>query len=352
MTSLKSFVGRHPVASYFVLTFAISWGGALLAVGGSGGMRGTTPGSDPRFAYALFAMLAGPALSGLFMTALLHGRSGLAAFASRLIAWRAGARWYAALLIAPAAIAAALAALSSVSRGFLPGIVTSDDPLSLLLTSLAVGVAAGIFEELGWTGFAIPALRRTRGMVSTGFIVGILWSAWHLFPNIWSARSAAGDLPMSIHMTGIAAGIFIGYLTAYRIVMVWVYDATGSILIGMLMHVSITFSLLALNPLGISGLRLLVFSFSFAAALWIAVALVALMNREPGRQPWRRLIYDAQGRHGERANARAGAEVIRGAVLGGGVSPVRGRRARSSAGSGGSRTPRHGRLPARARRRQ
>ena len=81
---------------------------------------------------------------------------------------------------------------------------------------------------------------------------------------------------MSIHMTGIIVGIFVGYLTAFRIVMVWVYDATVSIFMSMLMHVSITFGLLTLNPLGISGMQLLVFSFGFAAALWMVVAMIAL----------------------------------------------------------------------------
>ena len=283
MKSFSTFIRRHPVTAYFVLTFTISWGGALLAVGGAGGMHGTTPASDPRFAYALIAMLAGPSVTGILMTALVHGRVGLRDLASRLVAWRVGARWYAALLIAPATLCAALLALSSVSPAFLPGIFTSTDKLSLLLISLAVGVSAGIFEELGWTGFAIPVLRRSRGMVATGLTVGILWSAWHLFPNIWAARAAAGDLPMSIHMTGIIVGIFIGYLTAFRIVMVWVYEATGSVFMGILMHVSITFGLLAFNPLGISGMHLLVFSFGFAAALWIVVAVVALMNPDAKR---------------------------------------------------------------------
>jgi hypothetical protein len=49
------------VAVYFGLTIAISWGGTLLAIGGSG----TTPASDPRFAYALIAMLAGPSVTGV-----------------------------------------------------------------------------------------------------------------------------------------------------------------------------------------------------------------------------------------------------------------------------------------------
>jgi membrane protease YdiL (CAAX protease family) len=276
MNGFTARIAKHPVATYFAVTFMISWGGALLAIGGSGGMRGTTPASDSRFAYALSAMLAGPSVTGILMTAILYGRTGLRTFASRLLVWRVGARWYAALLIAPAAISIALLTLSSASPAFVPGIFTSDRKISLLLTSLVVGLSAGIFEELGWTGFAIPTLRRSRGTIATGLIVGIFWSAWHLFPNIWAARAAAGDLPMSIHMTGIIVGIFVGYLTAFRIVMVWVYDATVSIFMSMLMHVSITFGLLTLNPLGISGMQLLVFSFGFAAALWMVVAMIAL----------------------------------------------------------------------------
>jgi len=199
-----------------------------------------------------------------------------------LLAWRAGARWYAALLIAPAAISAALLVLSAVSPAFLPGIFTSTDKLSLLV-SLVVGTSAGIFEELGWTGFATPTLRRSRGMFATGLIVGVFWSAWHLLPNLWAAGAAAGDLPVSIHMTGVAVGIFVGYLTAFRVLMVWVYDRTGSLLLGMLMHVSITCGLLTLNPLGISGMHLLVFSFAFAAVLWVVIAVVALMNPDASR---------------------------------------------------------------------
>jgi hypothetical protein len=42
MPTIRAFVTRHAVPAYFALTFAISWGGALLAIGGSGGMRGTT----------------------------------------------------------------------------------------------------------------------------------------------------------------------------------------------------------------------------------------------------------------------------------------------------------------------
>jgi membrane protease YdiL (CAAX protease family) len=276
MTRLKAFIGRHPVATYFGLTFVISWGGALLAVGGSGAMRGTTPTSDARFAYALIAMLAGPSLAGILLTALAYGRRGLREFLSRLLTWRVGSIRYAvALLTAPVVMTMTLFALSSASPAFLPGIFATDDHASLLLVSLAVGLSAGIFEELGWTGFAVPTLRRRYGVLATGLIVGILWSAWHLLPNVWASRAASGELAMPLYFAGTAVGVFIGYLTAFRVLMVWFYDHTQSLFVAMLMHVSLTASLLILNPIGISGANLLVFSFAFAAAVWVVVVVIA-----------------------------------------------------------------------------
>jgi membrane protease YdiL (CAAX protease family) len=280
MSTLKTFVTKHPVPAYFALTFAISWGGALVAIGGSGGMQGTTPGSDPRFAYALIAMLAGPSATGIFLTAILHGQMGLRTFLSRLLTWRVAAWWYAvALLTAPVVMTATLLALSFTSPAFLPGIFTSDQKTSILLIGLAVGVSAGVFEELGWTGFAIPTLRRRRPVFATGLIVGVWWSAWHLLPNVWSSRAASGELAMSVFLASTALGVFIGYLTAFRVLMVWVYEHTESVLVAMLMHASFTASLLILNPVGISGTHLVAYSFALAAAVWVVVAAVVLTNR-------------------------------------------------------------------------
>jgi pimeloyl-ACP methyl ester carboxylesterase/membrane protease YdiL (CAAX protease family) len=273
MRTLTAFITKHPVAIYFALTFTISWGGALLAIGGGGGMRGTTPASDPRFAYALIAMLAGPSVTGILLTWLVSGRTGLRKFLARLLAWRVGARWYAvALLTAPILMTATLLGLSSTSPSFLPGIFTSEDKGSLLLISLAVGLSAGLFEELGWTGFAIPTLRSRYGVLATGLIVGTFWSGWHLLPNVWSSRAASGELTMSVYLAATAVGIFVGYLTAFRVLMVWVYELTESLLLGMLMHVSFTASLLTLNPLNLVGRNLQLYSFALAGMLWVVVA--------------------------------------------------------------------------------
>jgi membrane protease YdiL (CAAX protease family) len=280
MDALKAFIRNRPLLSYFALTFAISWGGALLAIGGAGGMRGTTPTSDPRFVYALMAMLAGPIITGILLTALVQERAGLRLLLSHLRKWRVAAGWYAvALLTAPVLMMTTLLGLSLVSPAFFPGIFTSDDKISLLLVGLGVGLAAGLFEEPGWTGFAIPTMRRRSGVLRTGLIVGIWWSAWHLLPNVWSSRASAGELAVSVYLAATALGVFVGYLTAFRVLMVWVYDRTESLFVMVLMHVSLTASLLILNPLNISGVHLVAYSFALAASLWMVVGVAVLVNR-------------------------------------------------------------------------
>jgi membrane protease YdiL (CAAX protease family) len=281
MTSTTRYISKHAVPAYFALTFAISWGGVILAIGGSGGAAGTSPGSDPRFVYAVLAMLGGPSIAGILLTFLADRKDGLRQFVSRAFTWRVGARWYAfALLTAPLLWLATSFALSLGSAEFLPGVFTSPDMFGRVRVGLAVALGAGIFEELGWTGFAIPQLRRRHGVFFTGLLVGVLWGAWHLLTNVlWSSRVSAGDLALSLFLPASVIGMLVGYLAAFRVLMVWIYDRTGSLLVAMLMHVSLTASVLILDPEQMTGTALLTYSFALAAAVWTVVALVTVWNR-------------------------------------------------------------------------
>ena len=278
MTHVKVVITRYPVSTYFGLTFAISWGGALWAIGGSGQMSGPSPTSDPRFPYAVMAMLAGPGVTAVLLTGLVHGRAGLRAFLSRLLRWRVGSRWYAvALLTAPLLWFVTLITLSLTSSTFLPRLVTANEKTGLVLVGLAVASGAGIFEELGWTGFAIPQVRRRYGVFATGLIVGVWWGAWHLLTNVfWVSRLTAGDVPLSIFVPASVIGLLIGYLVAFRILMVWVYDYTRSLLLAIVMHASLTASVLILDPSALTGVALLGYSFALAVVVWAAVAAIAV----------------------------------------------------------------------------
>jgi membrane protease YdiL (CAAX protease family) len=277
MTTIKAFIERHPVLSYFALAFAISWGGVLTVVGGPGGIPATKEQSEMLFPFVYLAMLVGPSVAGVLLTGLLNGRAGFRDLLTRMRRWRVGVRWQAvALLTAPLLYMAVLLALSQASPVFLPGILISDDKATLLLFGMAVGLGAGFFEELGWTGFAVPTLLGLRhGVLGTGLVVGVLWGAWHFLTTFWGSGTASGALSLAIFVPGVLFAV--GILPAYRVLMVWVYDRTGSLLVAMLMHASLTASMLILGPLA-TGAALATYTLVFAAALWVVVGAVAVAN--------------------------------------------------------------------------
>lgn len=272
MRAVGAFIREHPTVSYCLLTFTISWGG-LLAVVGPGRILGTREEFLRLFPIALPFLTLGPSVSGILLTAAVGGKPGLRDYRARLCKWRVGARWYAAaLLTAPLYFAAVLFALSAFSREFLPAILTIEDKAPFLLRGTIVALVAGIVEELGWTGFAVFTLRRRHGALVTGLAVGVIWGAWHVLPKIWGA-AAHGIVP---YLAADLSSAIIG-LTGFRILMVWVYDRSGSLLIAILMHMGLTASTLILQP-AITGAPLMKAGLLLTAAPWVIVAVVALIG--------------------------------------------------------------------------
>lgn len=194
-----------------------------------------------------------------------------------------GVRWYAvALLTAPILIVAVLLPLSRFSPEYLPAILTTGDKASLLMMGIMAGLAAGIFEEIGWIGFAIPRLRLRHSMLATGLTVGFLWGAWHLLVYVWGSGDASGAFSWALFLPTLPS--FVGILPAFRVLMVWVYDHTESLLVAMLMHTSLTASTQILMPAAI-GMPGFIYALILAAVLWVVVAAVAMANRGQVARP-------------------------------------------------------------------
>lgn len=278
MTAIRAFVQRYALPSYFILTFAISWGGMLILIG-PGGFPVSA--DDAEATGPLMVAFLGPGIAGILLTALVSGWAGLRELWSRLFRWRVGARWYAvALLLAPLLMAADLFAFSFLFDDFSLSLVTMDDKFGLLLTGIIVGLLIGTFEEVGWTGFAIPCLRLSYSVLSTGIIVGLIWGAWH-FPMFWEAGSFTAVLPLAL----LLARLF-SWLPAYRVLMVWVYDRTGSVLLAIFMHASLLATQLILQPTTDSDALMLGHVLVLAAAMWIVVlAVTAASGGHLLRQP-------------------------------------------------------------------
>jgi hypothetical protein len=289
--AFRGHIAKYAVPIYFALAFAISWTGILLVIGGPAGVTGSTAHSDPRFPLVYLAMLAGPAVSGVLCRLLVDGRAGLRDLGLRLQYPGLGIRGYAfALLTAPILILTAVLMLSVTSPRFLPGLFATDDTIALLFFAVVVGLGAGIFEELGWTGFAVPRLRRDHGMLATGLIVGAAWAAWHLLAEVWGIGGLAGPIPLAVFVPADLLSI----LPAYRVLMVWYYDRTQSLAGSMLMHASLTATLLTLSPAAATGAHLLAFDLLTAVALWGVAALLVVRRRSrAARLPRRHSISPA-----------------------------------------------------------
>ena len=268
--STSVFIKRHPLLIYYALTFTISWGGILIIIG-PGGIPGTTEEFQRMFLIVSLALLAGPSVSGLLLTGLVQRRVGFRELFSRLFRWSVAPRWYAvAFLTAPVLMTVIPLGLSLFYSGFLPGIITKSEKPSLLLIGIIAGLMAGIFEELGWTGFVIPRLRLRYGTLITGLIVGFLWGAWHLLMNFWTSGDPSGVLSLDLFLHSVLFSV--GILPAFRVLMVWVYDHTRSLFVAMLMHFSLTASNVILVPLA-TGTSLVIWSLVLAVALWVVVAI-------------------------------------------------------------------------------
>ncbi len=270
MAGVGSFIKRHPVLAYYILVFFISWGGGLLALG-PGGMLGTTVTPRTQLLVNVPIGILGPFVAGLLMTGQLYGRPGFRDLLARLLKWRVGAGWYAfALLTAPV-----ITTVSLLARSTPPAIATADDKLGLLLMGLAIGLGSSpFFEEVGWTGFAVPELRKRFGVLTTGLLMGVLWGVWH-----YPAFSATGRASAPLSTFVFTVALLFTWLIPYRILMVWLYDHTQSLLLAMIMHVPIVVEKFVLYPPDASSTFTATSNLIQAGALWVIIGVIFLASR-------------------------------------------------------------------------
>lgn len=271
------FVRRHPVTAFYALVFAISWGGILLVIGGPGAIPGSGEQIERLTLPVLLALFAGPSIGGIVMTGIASGRAGFRELLSRLLLWRVSLRWYAAaILFAPFLVTTVLVALALLSPAFIPAVVTADNKVTLVLFGMGWGLlGGGLLEELGWTGFAAPKLRRRHSALTIALIVGFLWGTWHILIALWMGGSFA-EGQWTPYLLGILV-FYLAALPAFRVLLVWIYDRTESLLLVMLMHASFSASMLILQP-PLAGAPFLRWNLAIAAALCVVIVAIAAAN--------------------------------------------------------------------------
>lgn len=274
MTNLRTFIKRHSVMLYFALTFAITWG-CMAAMAAPGGFPLTEEQLESMGPLVYVGMLVGPSITAVLLTGLESGKAGFRELRTQLFKWRVGVRWYVvALLATPLLAVLILLTLSIFSPEFLPAIFTVEDKLSLVVMNIVLGLFIGLFEEVGWIGFVVPRMRKRNSILITGLIVGFLWGAWH-FPPFWESDSFSGVFPLILLVVRLFA-----WLPPYRVLLVWVYDRTGSLFVSILMHASLDATMLTLPSADLSGSALVIWILVWSAALWVIAAAITVSKRK------------------------------------------------------------------------
>lgn len=269
MTAAQAFVRRHPLLTYFALVYAVSAGG--LAVLGlprldAGGTQNPT-------SLAVFPVLIlSVAATGLTLTAVTRGRKGLVDLAGRMRRVTVRPAFYLALLIPPFGVLVTLLTLSAVSSSkFAPG---------FQLFGLPIGLVAGLFEEIGWTGYAYPRMREAFGAVTGALMLGVLWGVWHL-PVVDSLGAA------SPHGSAWPAYFvaFVALVAAVRCLICWAYVNTNSVVLAQLIHASFTGTLILFSAPHVSAWQEASWYAAYAGLLWLGLAISFLIvrRRRPGQ---------------------------------------------------------------------
>ncbi len=257
--SHKIFIERHPVLSYFVLTFVISWASALSVAAPHLMRRAPLPKVTGILMFP--AMLLGPSIAGIILTRIVNGKGGLRDLFSRIFRWRVPVQWYVALLIPPTLVLTVLFCLETfVSPVYAP---------NRFFMGIFFGVPAGFLEEIGWTGYVFPKMCSQSNALSPSIFLGLLWATWHLpVVNYLGTATPRGSYWFSFFL------VFTVAMTAMRVLICWIYINTKSVLMAQLMHVTSTGSLVIFSAPRVTAAQEVTWYGIYGALLWLAVGMV------------------------------------------------------------------------------
>src|SRR5437660_12874605 len=89
---------------------------------------------------------------------------------------------------------------------------------ALPILGVSFGIVAGLFEEIGWTGYAFPKMARTGNGLGAAIALAMLWGTWHI-PVIDYLGTAT---PHGAHWLGYFLA-FTAAMTAMRVPIAWIY---------------------------------------------------------------------------------------------------------------------------------
>lgn len=228
---ITSIVTGRPIRAFFLLTYALSW---ILWVPQAVADTAGAGWSVPLWEVGIFS----PTLAALALGWMLARWDGVLSCMEGLLRVRVEAQWYAVVVLLPVVVALVIFAVTAVfDPDLTPGNLFPWDTLPALF--LGVLVSAGLAQEPGWRGFALPGLQRKRSAFSASILLGVTWSFWH-FPLLFIEGAAPAGVPVLWLMA---------LVIPFSVILTWLYNSTGgSLLLVVLLVAGFRTALSFLHP--------------------------------------------------------------------------------------------------------
>jgi len=205
MNRSNSSASSARIATFFLLTYAITWACWLPVV------TGVVPPSSRLISLLWIAGVFAPSFVSLALTAQEQGNAGARALLGRAVQWDVGARWYAFAVLYMVAIKLAVALIHRLALGSWPRF-GNERPL-IVLVAIALSTPVQFGEEAGWRGYALPRLAARIGFGGASLLLGLLWACWHL-PQFFLPRADTYHQSFPIWAVEV---------TAVSVAMAWLY---------------------------------------------------------------------------------------------------------------------------------
>jgi membrane protease YdiL (CAAX protease family) len=276
---VRSFMTRHPIASFLVLFYGLGWACFVPSLLGNQGF-GILPADIPLDPFRLLSIVFF-ALVPFAVTRIVDGPGSARRLFGQVRHVRVSPKWYLVALFGPPA---ALFAVSILLKGLAPVDALAANftsiPTTFVLGVIVLALFGNLWEETSWSAYVTARLQRRFGPLRASLIVAPLFGLYHV--PLFFIIGGLGDDPN--HLPIAQLPLYLGFLMIVfsgpmRILLTWVYNSTGgSLPVVSLFHASINATggaaILAMYFAGVDGLLLYA-----ALAVLALVVIVATRGR-------------------------------------------------------------------------
>ncbi|MBI9045488.1 MAG: CPBP family intramembrane metalloprotease [Anaerolineaceae bacterium] len=222
---MKTFINRHQIIIFFVLTFVFSWFPWYTGI-------------------APEAMAMGPSIAAFILVLIVGGKRGFVDLVRPFGRWRASLGLWAIDIFGPAVLYLIGLGVHLLLGGEAPPFTMIRSELNLIPLYLVMVVLmpwnGPVGEEFGWRGYALPKLQNKYGPLVASLAIGTIWGIWHL-PDFFAPQGVIGAIAAALGMVFLIP-YTLGTI-ANSIFMTWLYNKSkaSALVAGIIWHAAINF---------------------------------------------------------------------------------------------------------------